>query len=137
MVVFQPGKTMNSYLQNHDFMGMLPSPHEAEKQGLAPQDIFPHTCSVKILVLNVGVSHHKGTSYPQNHENRHPEFMAIYFLLPCSRRWATRGNEHRNPEGGHTMYICVVVLAAGALHRRYDHHIRLRSGATIRRFVVP
>ena len=25
-LVFLPGKTMNSYLQNHDFMGMLPTP---------------------------------------------------------------------------------------------------------------
>jgi hypothetical protein len=41
------GKTMNSYLQNHDFMGMLPSPHEAEKQGLAPPDIFPHKSRIK------------------------------------------------------------------------------------------
>ena len=130
------GKTMNSYLQNHDFMGMLPSPHEAEKRGLAPQDIFPHTCSVKTPVRNDGVSHHVPTSYLQNHENCHPEFMAIYFLLPCSRRWATRGNEHRNPEGGHIQYICVVVIAAGALHRRYDHQIRLRSGVTICRFVA-
>ena len=54
-VVTPQGKTMNSYLRNHDLMGMLPSPHEAEKRGLAPQDIFPHTCSVKIPVLNVGV----------------------------------------------------------------------------------
>ena len=54
-MVIHPGKTMNPYLRNHDFMGMLPSPHEAEKRGLAPQDIFPHTCSVKIPVRNDGV----------------------------------------------------------------------------------
>jgi hypothetical protein len=41
--VTPPGKTMNSYLRNHDIMGMPPSPQEAEKRGLAPQDIFPHT----------------------------------------------------------------------------------------------
>ena len=55
ILVFQPGKTMNSYLRNHDFMGMLPSPHKAEKRGLAPQDIFRHTCSVKTPVRNDGV----------------------------------------------------------------------------------
>ena len=131
VLVIPSGKTMNSYLQNHDFVGMLPSPHEAEKRGLGPQDKFPHTCSVKIPVLNIGVSHHKRTSYPKNHKNRHPEFMAIYFLLPCSRRWATRLNEHRNPKGGHVQCICVAVVAASALHWRYGHHIRLRSGATI------
>jgi hypothetical protein len=40
-----------------------------------------------------------------------------------------------NPEGGHLGCICEVVVAAGALHRRYDH-IRLRSCVTIRRRVV-
>jgi hypothetical protein len=68
---------MNSYLQNHDFMGMLPSPQEAEKRGLVPQDIFPHKSTAKIPVLNDGVSHHKRTSYPKNHENLHHEFMAL------------------------------------------------------------
>jgi hypothetical protein len=67
LMVTPQGTTMNSYLRNHDFMGMLSSPHEAEKRGLAPQDIFPHTCRVKIPVLNVGVSHHVPTSYPKNH----------------------------------------------------------------------
>ena len=42
IVISQWGKTMNSYLQNHDFMVMLPSPQEAEKRGLAPPDVFPH-----------------------------------------------------------------------------------------------
>jgi hypothetical protein len=48
-LVFLPHKTMHSYLQNHDFMDMLPSPHEAEKRGFAPQDIFPHKSTAKIL----------------------------------------------------------------------------------------
>jgi hypothetical protein len=30
--------------------------------------------------------------------------------------------------------IGAVVVAAGALHRLYDHHFRLGSGATIRQF---
>jgi hypothetical protein len=117
---------MNSYLQNHNFMGMLPSPHEAEKQGLPPQDIFPHMCSVKILVLNVGVSHHKGTSYSKNHKNRHPEFMAIYFLLPCSQRWATQLNEHRNPKGDmYNVYVWwlsppVLCIGSTAITSGYD-----------------
>ncbi len=63
--------------KKHDFMGMLPSPHEAEKRGLAPKDIFPHKSTAKIPVLNDGVSHHKLTSYPKNHENCHHEFMAL------------------------------------------------------------
>jgi hypothetical protein len=58
-------------------MGMLPSPHEAEKRGLAPQDIFPHKSTAKIPVLNDGVSHNKLMSYPQNRENRQHEFVAL------------------------------------------------------------
>jgi hypothetical protein len=130
------GKTMNSYLQNHDFLGMLPSPHEAEKRGLAPPDIFPHKSSIKIPVRNDGVPHHNWTSDPKNHQDRYHEFIAPYFLLPCSPRWATQQNGHRNPKRGHIQYICAVVIAAGALHRRYDHHIRLRSDATFRRRVM-
>jgi hypothetical protein len=68
---------MNSYLQNHDFVGMLPSPHEAEKQGLAPPDKFPHKSSIKIPVLNDGVLLCNRTSDPNNHQKCHPEFMAL------------------------------------------------------------
>ncbi len=64
-VVFLWGKTMNSYIQNHDFMGMLPPPQEAEKRGLAPPDLFPHKSNAKIPVLNNGVSHQMQTSTPK------------------------------------------------------------------------
>ena len=50
IMVIPWGKTMNSYRRNHDIWGMLPTPHEAEKRVLAPQDIFPHKSRVKILV---------------------------------------------------------------------------------------
>jgi hypothetical protein len=42
-----PGKTMNSWLGNHDIMGMLPIPPKAVERGLAPPDLFPHKLSAK------------------------------------------------------------------------------------------
>jgi hypothetical protein len=98
---------------------MLPSPHEAENRGLAPPDLFPHRSSTKIPVHNDGVPYHNWTSNPKNHQNRYHEIIAPYFLLPCSLRWATWQNGHRNPKRGHIQCICVVVIDAGSLHWRY------------------
>ncbi len=57
-----PGKTMNSWLGNHDIMGMLPIPPKAVERGLAPPDLFPYKSSAKILVLSNGVSHQNRTT---------------------------------------------------------------------------
>ena len=106
-MVFRPGKTVNSYRRNHDIMGMLPIPPKAVERGLAPPDLFPHKSSAKTPVLSYGVSHQKQTPYPPNLQNRDHEFNAPLFLWPCSRRWATRQNEHdRNFEGVHIQYMC-------------------------------
>ena len=48
--------------------------------------------------------------------------------------WQT---EHTGHEGDHIQRVCAVVVAADALHRRYDHHHRLTLRTTIRRRVVP
>ena len=108
-----PGKTMNSWLGNQDIMGMLPIPPKAVERGLAPPDLFPHKSSPKIPVLSNGVSHQKQTPYPPNVQNCDHEFNAPLFLWPCSLRWATSQNEHRNFEGVHIQCICAVVVAAG------------------------
>ena len=136
-VVFPPGKTVNSYRRNHDIMGMLPIPPKAVERGLAPPDLFPHKSSAKTPVLSYGVSHQKQTPYPPNLQNRDHEFNAPLFLWPCSRRWTTRGNGHTDRWGVRMQRIGAVVVAAGALHRRYDHHFLLGAGSTIRRFVLP
>jgi hypothetical protein len=94
ILVFRPGKTVNSYRRNHDIMGMLPIPPKAVERGLAPPDLFPHKSSAKTPVLSYGVSHQKQTPYPPNLQNRDHEFNAPLFLWPCSRRWTTRGNGH-------------------------------------------
>ncbi len=120
-----PGKTMNLWLGNHDIMGMLPIPPKAVERGLAPPDLFPHKSSAKILVFSNGVSYQKHTPYPPKRENRDHEFNAPLFLWPCSRRWATRQNEHRNFEGVHIQCICAVVVAVGAQQWPYNHCIRL------------
>ncbi len=48
--------------------------------------------------------------------------------------WQT---EHTGREKDHILRIWAVVIAADALHRRYDHHDRQTSGMTIRSLVVP
>jgi hypothetical protein len=38
---------MNSWLGNHDIMGMLPIPQKAVEQGLAPPQTYSHTSQEK------------------------------------------------------------------------------------------
>ena len=43
---------------------------------------------------------------------------------------------HGSLGGTYTTYICAVVVAAGALHLRYDHYFRLGAGSTIHQHSV-
>ncbi len=114
--------------RNHDIMGMLPITPKAVEWGLASPDLlFPHKSSAKIPVLSNGVSHQKQTPYPPKHKNCHHEFKDPLYLWPCSWRWATRQNEHRNFEGVCIQCICAV-LSIG--------HTTIASGYDrVRRFI--
>ncbi len=139
LFVFPWGKTVNSYRRNRDIIGMLPIPPKAVERGLAPPDLFPHKSIAKIPVLRNGVSHQKQTPYPPKHENPHHEFKAHLFLWSMamlSEIGDTPKWTWELCEGVHIQYICAVVVAAGALHRPYDHRIGLWLGATICQFII-
>ena len=51
--------------------------------------------------------------------------LVTHDQLPRPRTWPAWQTEHTGHEGGYVRRMCAtIVVATGALHRRYDHHNR-------------
>jgi hypothetical protein len=134
-MVFPPGKTVNSYRHNHDIMGMLPIPPKAVERGLAPPDLFPHKSSAKTLWSSAMGYHTRSRLHtPQTSKIATMNSMPACFCGHALRDERQGETGIRITKGVHMQRIGVVVVAASALHRRYDHHFQLGSSATIRQF---
>ena len=63
--------------------------------------------------------------------------IVLKLQLPRPQTRPAWQTEHTGREEDHILRICAVIVAADALHRRYNHHNRRTSGTAIRPILVP